>query len=165
MGHITLWTDFEISELKRLYITLFDGVYLSHRAIGAQIGKTRNAIIGKIHRLKLHRNEAIPVQGNDSRVRIVATRGARYSVRAAKTPPVAPPVMEGRSPYAIQIWEAHDGVCRYPIGHVGQEGFHLCGATTGGKPPYCAWHSALCFLPPEQRRKSVRPMYRTAWAR
>ena len=41
------------------------------------------------------------------------------------------------------------GYCTFPMGHVDQPGFHFCSAKAEDRKPYCAFHCAMCFKPPE----------------
>lgn len=54
------------------------------------------------------------------------------------------------------LLELSDAVCRFPIGDVGEEGFFFCGGQTNDRPPYCAYHTRLCFTQP-QPRTAPRP--------
>ncbi len=171
MGAIIPWTDEQKLELTHLFTTLFEGAYLSHRAIGARIGKGRNAVIGQVHRLKLFRDPLMPCRGVDNQIAPQQRKIPMSSVPAAygrHGPPrparrvrptdEAPPV---RSPHAIQILEATDKTCKFPIGHVGHEGFHLCGDVVGTKAPYCEYHGRICYYPP--KRRDERPSYRNKY--
>lgn len=158
MGKITPWTREQEQELTRLFYLIVEGAYLSHRAMGAPLGKPRTAVIGKVHRMGLTRDPLVPCRGVDNKIAVQKKReqvprtpvpptyGRHFGAsRGAKAPHIdnSPLV---RSVTAIQITEATDKTCKFPIGHVGQEGFHLCGAVTE-RAPYCDEHHALCHLP------------------
>lgn len=168
MGAITPWADADIQELKRLATTLFEGSYLSHRAIGAAMNRSRNAIIGKMHRLKIKRDPLVPIQGVDHRV-VPAGQAQQREQKVSRVPTAygragpsraprayaclgeAPPV---RSPHARTLLESTGQTCHFPLGHVGQEGFHLCGDKVGDRAPYCTYHASICYVPLKERQKS-----------
>lgn len=76
-GGITTWTSDQVEELKRLWA---GGDSAS--VIAGQMGFTRNAILGKVHRLELEprgaRNGAF--YGVEVRVRVAPKRPSRQSV-------------------------------------------------------------------------------------
>lgn len=75
------WTDDQIETLTRMWL---DGEYAGD--IAAQIGKTRNAVIGKAHRLDLafkgHQRGGRRVYGDDLRERAKRLRQNGYSYMA-----------------------------------------------------------------------------------
>jgi len=175
MEHFTKWDERQEQELRRLFYLVEDGAFLSHTLIGRRMEPpvSRNAAINKLRRMNLERDPSTPCKGVDGRIvdptkqekkeitvpRVPATYGrTRISAVSARvsTPPVRERLYEP-SPYAIQILEATNRTCKFPIGHVGHEGFHLCGAHTD-KAPYCAEHRAICYIPLKERRDSV-PAY------
>lgn len=158
------WLPEHELELVRLFETKFDGVYLSHNLIGSMLNKSRPAVVGKVHRLKLTRDPLVPCKGVDgviidpqkvTNVRVPPTYG-RSRAPAARPPPRLPravDVVHPPSPHAVSILELKETSCRFPIGHVGTEGFHLCGAEMGAQKPYCTAHAKLCYVPLRARRE------------
>jgi GcrA cell cycle regulator len=147
------WTDDKIEKLKTLWA---EGYSCSQ--IGAQMGITRNAVIGKVHRLQLpgraQRSRAPYVQpvkkpvdrsrmGNRRKSLIPAVKlpdGAGLRpMHAMKPAPVKP-----SGPGVILFDLAANG-CKFPIGEVdGIRGRHLfCNAERPGHMPYCAYHTDL----------------------
>lgn len=49
------------------------------------------------------------------------------------------------------ILELSNAVCRYPIGEPGSGDFFFCGGDTNDNPPYCTFHSRVCFASPVAR--------------
>lgn len=167
MGAIVLWAAEQETKFRQLYTTIVDGAYLSHRTIGSLLGKSRNAIIGKAHRLKLKRDPLISIRGVDNSVapsptqkEVKVSSVQLYGRRGPSKPPRALPVrveeVIGPSPYAVSIVEVTAVECHFPMGHVGEEGFHLCGGPVtvdhfGKDSPYCAFHHKMCCYPPKPR--------------
>lgn len=118
-------------------------------------GVTRNAVIGKAHRLGL----AVRMEPSAPR-RVRAERPATPRPRRAAPqkpppPPAAPAVRvrPGARPPIEAIARLFDGaaltarVCRWPVGDPKAEGFGYCGAAVVAKGPYCPGHHAAAYRP------------------
>lgn len=106
---------------------------LSSGAIAAELGVTRNAVMGQVHRTRL--------------------RLARPPTGGRKPP---------RVEVDIDLIPLR-GSCVYPHGDPGQDGFGFCRAQTRSlERPYCAMHERLCYLPPREMsgeaRFALRPL-------
>jgi GcrA cell cycle regulator len=145
------WTTERIQQLK-----LHFEAGLTCREIAAELGVSRNAVIGKISRLALVRDN-----GGDSR-RVVraeareASRGRpvpklrRRILRAVHTEPsssVVPLIEETPSSTAssCSLFELTNERCRWPISTPGAEDFCFCGSMPVDGLPYCASHSRLAY--------------------
>lgn len=144
-----MWTDERIALLQKLW-----GQGYSASQIANQLqGVTRNAVIGKIHRLGKR------PEGQSARPR---------PARAASHPARRPSPVEARraAPQQLQPeWaarpfrraalseepglatsttlEAH--MCRWPIGDPDEKGFSFCGRSAEGSRPYCHGHARLAY--------------------
>jgi GcrA cell cycle regulator len=140
------WTDDRVQTLARLWR---DGASASQiaRSLG---GVTRNAVIGKIHRLGLS-GRATPSAPGARRAKPKAERRARIT----KSPPIrrpapaapralAPPIIEVPTTGLATILSARRGQCRWPIGDPLSDGFCLCGRPVG-RGAYCGPHGALAY--------------------
>jgi GcrA cell cycle regulator len=157
------WNDERVELLKKLWA---EG--LSASQIAGRIGSvTRNAVIGKVHRLGLSgratttrmkshrpRTRTVPAKRAPAKPRFtnVGNTALRDLYRDAE-PYVAPaeelviPVAERRS---IQTLE--ECSCRWPIGDPQDADFHFCGKTKVTGLPYCEFHARRAFQPPQSRR-------------
>ena len=139
------WTDDRVDLLCRLWR---DGKSASEvaRALG---GVTRNAVIGKVHRLGLAGRSRPSAPGvARARTREPAPRRLPRPRRACPASTlVAPPLPEAGLASVVSI---RRGQCRWPIGEPEQPGFSLCGrpAVRGA---YCAGHAAMAYRPPGSR--------------
>ncbi|HEX3984428.1 MAG TPA: GcrA family cell cycle regulator [Acidisoma sp.] len=143
------WTEERIEHLKALWT---EGLSASHiaRVLG---GISRNAVIGKVHRLGLAGRASAP---RPERVRMAMT--PRHSARA-HTPP--PPVIE-EDPILMDdgsfatVLTINDRMCRWPIGDPSENAFHFCGHKPKSGSPYCEAHARKAYQPPQLRRDRQR---------
>lgn len=156
------WTDDRVSLLKKLW-----GEGHTAAEIAKQLGGvTRNAVIGKAHRLKLS-NRVSPIQQNRKPANKNVERKApvekvvKANVSAppksnTDTPAVARKVKEEvRDIPAGDLYDLMDlqpRMCRWPCGDPKEEGFGFCGSRTIAGIPYCAEHAKLAYQPATRNR-------------
>ena len=117
------WNEERLAELKRLFCV--EGK--TTQEIGAILGCSKNAVIGKVTRLRFERDPDAPL---NEWQRDTYERFARRALKREEKPLFPSP-----------------GGCVYPIGHPGQEGFHFCGSWVRSEgEPYCAKHHAVCYV-------------------
>ena len=160
------WTDERVELLKKLW-----GEGLSASQIAGRLGGvSRNAVIGKVHRLglsgrattsrmKSHRPRARAANANAKRVAKArfATVG-NPALRALYHPdaePFVPAAEELEIPIAERktIQTLTECSCRWPIGDPQLSDFHFCGKTKVPGLPYCEFHARRAFQPPQPRRR------------
>jgi GcrA cell cycle regulator len=150
------WTDERVEALKKLWL---DGLSASQIAKQLGSGLTRNAVIGKVHRLGLSGRAA-------------ASTPQRAAFKTARPPPPAPPatpaprrVEPAIEPQAVVVVHAIEEtgsatvltldarMCKWPIGDPSRDGFSFCGrANSDG--PYCSHHASMAYQP--QQRKAAK---------
>ncbi|HEX4893138.1 MAG TPA: GcrA family cell cycle regulator [Hyphomicrobiaceae bacterium] len=165
------WNDERVELLKKLWA---EG--LSASQIATRIGAvTRNAVIGKVHRLglsgrattsrvKTHRPRTRPATvkrvakpkfasvGNTALQRLYQAEAEPYVPQAEE---LEIPVNERKS---IQtLGESH---CRWPIGDPQEAEFHFCGRNKVPGLPYCEHHARRAYQPPQPRRGGNAPSRR-----
>jgi GcrA cell cycle regulator len=161
------WNDERVDALKKLWS---DGLSASQIA-GRLGGVTRNAVIGKVHRLGLAgRATTSRMKSHRPRVRTAqaAKRGlmrARPTGGIASSPlkslyladiePYVPPAEELVIPVNERkyIQTLTESCCRWPIGDPQQAEFHFCGRKKIPGLPYCEVHARRAFQPPQARRR------------
>jgi GcrA cell cycle regulator len=166
------WTDERVELLKKLWS---DGLSASQIA-GELGGITRNAVIGKVHRLGLSGRAKAP---SSSAPRQRKARPPSHLLRMAR------PAMRGNTAlarHALAVYELEpeaeqqpieniipigqrcslleltDATCRWPIGDPGTAEFFFCGGKPIGELPYCAYHARLAYQPITDRRRDRRPV-------
>ncbi len=157
------WTDDRVDLLKKFWA---EG--LSASQIAGRLGSvTRNAVIGKVHRLGLSgRATTSRMKSHRPRQRMAAKRLAksRYAtignpaLRAlynAETNVYLPPTEELVIPVAERksIQTLTEVTCRWPIGDPQNTEFHFCGKNKVPGLPYCEFHARRAFQPPQSRRR------------
>ena len=142
-GNGSGWTPERIETLARLWN---DG--LSASQIAGKLGEvTRNAVIGKVHRLGLTGRRATTAR-QPRRTSPRRDRAGRVSMRKPVPRSRPSPVTPDRLPPApaalmIALAELSGSGCHWPIGDPRLPGFGFCGAKTApGRQPYCAHHQA-----------------------
>ena len=125
---MSTWTPERIAEVTRLWS---EG--LTTAEIGKMVGVTKNAVVGKAHRLGLPpRPSPIRRKGGGGGA------GATMPRTVAKAP-VKP---------MRQIALSTSGACcKWPFGHPGEADFHFCGSLALVNKPYCPEHYHMAYLP------------------
>ncbi len=159
------WTDERVELLKKLWS---DG--LSASQIAAELGGiTRNAVIGKVHRLGLsgRAKSASSSSPRPRKPRSPLMRIGRASIRgntalahAYEIEEATPELIENIIPIGQRrtILELTEQTCRWPIGDPGSSEFFFCGGNTITGLPYCAYHSRVAYQPAGERRRDRRPV-------
>ncbi len=147
------WTEERVETLKKLWA---DG--LSASQIAKQLGGvTRNAVIGKVHRLGLS-GRAAP-----SRPAAAAAPASRVHASAAAEPAPAPaPAQTAPAPvdakrmangeYAT-VLTLREGMCKWPIGDPSDAEFRFCGRATRPGGAYCEAHAQMAYQPQAKRKR------------
>jgi GcrA cell cycle regulator len=161
------WTDERVELLKKLWS---DG--LSASQIAAELGGiTRNAVIGKVHRLGLS-GRAKSTSTGAPRPR--KTRSPSHMLRIGRAVrgntalahaydievEAEPELIDNIIPIGQRrtILELNEQTCRWPVGDPGSTDFFFCGGQTITSLPYCAYHSRMAYQPASDRRRDRRPM-------
>ena len=166
------WTDERVELLRKLWS---EG--LSASQIAAQLGGvSRNAVIGKVHRLKLSsrgRAAAAPVRQKKATQAPVAGKTAVKTVTRAMPASVGATALQtmfDAEPVARQITRPAENVvvpisrrlklvqlsertCKWPNGDPLAEDFSFCGAESAETGPYCTYHARVAFQPASDSKR------------
>ncbi|MEL6829508.1 MAG: GcrA family cell cycle regulator [Pseudomonadota bacterium] len=159
------WTEERVEVLKKLWAEGHSASQIA-KELG---GVTRNAVIGKVHRLGLsgRATPSRPVKrpprlarpkprvGNDGAV--IAPKPVRPAAESvpltaerAALAAIPPQTLEDGA--AATILTIRDSMCKWPIGDPADPKFAFCGRkSTSG--PYCAEHAKLAFQPAKKRER------------
>ena len=159
-----MWTDERVELLKKLWA---EG--LSASQVAKQLGGvTRNAVIGKVHRLGLS-GRAMPSRPARTRPQAPRTlvrgrpdpltaepreeeRQHSQSAQKSETNPIEERGLEPVQRATVLTLTEH--TCKWPIGDPLAEDFHFCGHESGESGPYCKYHARLAFQPASDRRRN-----------
>lgn len=163
---MTSWSEPRITTLRTLWL---DG--LSASQIAKQLGGvTRNAVIGKVHRLGLGGRAGPSAPGPASRVSAPrAARPRRAAVRAAPRvmaqarPSVAAPVAAPEGPGLVtDMARLGSHACKWPMGDPKSADFSFCGRHAEGR--YCVAHETQGVRAGTAWRADRDPVVRRALA-
>jgi GcrA cell cycle regulator len=163
------WNDERVDLLKKLW-----GEGLSASQIAGRIGGvTRNAVIGKVHRLGLSgRATTSRTSPSRPRNRISTSRrvpkprphqpvgnSALHGLFRPDAEPFIPTFEELDIPLAERktLQDLTEKCCRWPIGDPQTAEFHFCNRDKMNGLPYCETHSRRAFQPPQARRRDRGP--------
>ena len=156
------WTDDRVEQLKKLW-----EAGLSASQIAAELGNiTRNAVIGKVHRLGLSGRAKSP---SSSAPRQRKVRPAQQMMRINR------PVSRGNTALAqafeveaepdpiaydnvvpmsqrLNLLQLNENTCHWPVGDPSSPDFFFCGGKALDSLPYCAHHSRVAYQPASARR-------------
>jgi len=165
------WTDERVDLLKKLWA---DG--LSASQIATKLGEvTRNAVIGKVHRLGLAgraTTSRIRTARPRSNIALFPARSPQVQYRTfgntalkiapqpeprkqAAIIPLMLPDLEPAPEGLIKLVDLKECMCHWPIGDPMEEGFHFCGRRKSTGSPYCEHHSAIAYNPIAKKRRAV----------
>lgn len=155
----TGWTETRIEVLIKLYA---DG--LSASQIATELGGiSRNAVIGKVHRLGLVRK--LPTRSSYAKPKPKPERTARIwlprkiEARSALPDHLKPEAFVAREtdvvPLHIDLLELSETTCKFPFGT--SNPYTFCGHPPAEGEPYCAAHCRIAYQPPAARNRAPRP--------
>lgn len=130
------WTDDRVNILKQLW---GEGKTAAEIAKVLGDGVTRNAVIGKAHRLKLS-SRASPIQQNKK-----STRTASSSDRPKMRKPAVIKNINFKGK-EVPLMELGPKDCRWPNGDPrDKENFSFCGHEAVDGVPYCEEHAKIAY--------------------
>jgi GcrA cell cycle regulator len=156
------WNDENVSRLRELW-----DQGLPTAQIGKLLGFTKNAVVGKAHRIGLERRP--------SPIRRTAIKPDRKKARSPVMPKlnfessavvekVFSPQIKTFQPSIKNIFTASTKRgCEWPEGHPDESSFHFCNKERFEDKPYCLDHCAVAYVIPE--KEEVKPMARSAGIR
>jgi GcrA cell cycle regulator len=158
------WTEERIERLKTLWA---DGRSCSQ--IAAELGGiTRNAVIGKIHRLGFHpaRKPGGPSGDTNgarkaalkrrlSKTFLFGSATGGHVLPATEASDLTPEKPEHGLTTLLELDNRH---CHWPCGDPAKPDFLFCGNESLTGFPYCAYHDRVAHAPGAERRRERRAM-------
>ena len=147
------WTEEKVAKLKELW-----GKGNTASQIAEIIGGlSRNAVIGKAHRLGLSGRMAAKSSNNG--VSIIRKKRLNLA-RSQKVIDISPVIDEPMNPTSFQ--DIKDGLCRWPLGEPEKSDFMFCGRNTKEGFVYCQAHHKQAYQPLSKvrERKRIKKKFR-----
>ncbi len=136
------WTDERVTLLKKMWC---EGKTAAE--IAKELGNvTRNAVIGKAHRLKLS-NRVSPIQQNKKPVAVPA---GKVQPQLAERKVQKTDFQDNRKGIPLVDLKAQE--CRWPLGDPREAHFGFCGHASVAGLPYCAEHTRMAYQPVSRNR-------------
>ncbi len=165
------WTEERVAELKKLWAEGHSASQIAKR-LGSV---TRNAVIGKVHRLGLS-GRATPSRPVKRPTRLARPKPQPMPRQASAAPRQSTALAVRPEPAHTHITEAEaniepqrlpngdmvtvltvkDSMCKWPIGDPAEATFGFCGHATQEGSPYCAEHARVAFQPAKKRERRAR---------
>ena len=146
------WTTERQEKLKDLWTK-------GHTAsqIAALLGDTtRNAVIGKAHRLNLEARTGpkkfgarVDIKSNPKPEAKTQKLGRKARFKAL----LLDKNFEAENPKKLE--DLTDDTCKWPIGHPSEEKFYFCGRKPMEKFPYCKLHVLYAFQPKNAKEDDI----------
>lgn len=121
------WTDEMVAELAKLW-----NEGLTTVEIGRKLGVSKNAVVGKAHRLGLESRPS-PIKRQKKKEEKAAPKKKKY----------------------ITLMDLTSRMCRWPIGDPKDENFHFCGREIPVGGVYCPQHAGVAYVAPGKFGKNT----------
>ena len=139
------WDENNVTKLRELW-----DQGLPTAQIGKLLGFTKNAVVGKAHRIGLERRP--------SPIRRTAVKPDRKKARSPVMPKLNFEAKEDSNqngntfqPIVKNLFvKADKRGCEWPVGHPDEMDFHFCGKDRFEDKPYCLDHCAIAYVVPEK---------------
>ena len=146
------WTDEKVTKLKELW-----GKGNTASQIAEILGGlSRNAVIGKAHRLNLsakiktrtaNTNHNFDNSSDAKNVKVVRGRKNKFKSLIIEKD------FEPENP--LQLEELDESVCKWPIGHPNEKSFYFCGRSSLKDFSYCKLHLLYAYQPKGKKEDST----------
>jgi len=142
-----VWSDDEIAKLKTMWL---DGATASQIARALGTGRSRNAVLGRVHRMNLpERAQLLPMKRRAPIKRTTAIPIPDLRAPAPEVPsedpgPMSPP---------ITTMELRDHHCKWPYDV--KDTYHYCGQTPVKDRPFCSHHCSKAYQPKLAAKKAA----------
>ncbi len=118
---------------------------------------TRNAVIGKAHRLNLQARskskKSVQKTITENNSNLADNKNNKMGRKARFKALLLDKNFEQENPKKLE--ELTDETCRWPIGHPYEESFYFCGRKPIDKFPYCKLHVLYAFQPKNAKEEDI----------
>jgi len=143
------WTDEKVAKLKDLW---------GKGSTASQIaeilgGVSRNAVIGKAHRLNLSGKIIAKKSSNNQKIDKSKNLNLKKVRKGRFKSIIIDKDFEPENPK--QLEELDEKSCKWPIGHPNEENFYFCGRTSLKGFSYCKLHLLYAFQPKNKKDDAI----------
>ena len=146
------WTTEKQEKLKELWKK-----GLTASQIATELGDTtRNAVIGKAHRLNLESrgpSKKSTLKSGEEKSLKPELKTQKLGRKAKFKALLIDKSFEAENPKKLE--ELNDETCRWPLGHPNEENFYFCGRKPLEKFPYCKLHVLYAFQPKNAKEEDI----------
>ena len=145
------WTDEKVSKLKELW-----GKGNTASQIAEIIGGiSRNAVIGKAHRLNLSAKIKTRAATSNKNFENSLDKKNSYSKRSRRSKFKSLIIEKDFEPEnPKQLEELDENSCKWPIGHPDEKSFYFCGRSSLKDFSYCKLHLLFAYQPKGKKEDS-----------
>ena len=149
------WDAEKVEKLKELWGKGFTASQIAEK-LG---GTTRNAVIGKAHRLNLEaRAPSKKSSSNQNNNYKSSKKPMQHMTRKQKFQSILlDKNFEPENPKSLE--ELTETTCKWPIGHPDEDNFYFCGRKPEQDFPYCKLHVLYAFQPKGQKEDVLDKEY------
>lgn len=124
--------------------------------IGRRLGVTKNAVVGKVHRLGLKKRQSPIRQSSSSSAQPKKAKAA--ALRPQADAPARPATAKTPMPTGdvVSLEDLTSSMCCWPEGEPGTEEFHFCGQPSVSEKPYCEAHCARAYVKVSKDKKKKK---------
>lgn len=163
------WTEQQIQTLKKMWGNGYSASEIA-KCLGG--GLTRNAVIGKAHRMKLSAGAAArtkvkpptkssgvvmsPIKKISKRRNLMRTLPPVQSTTTQRKSmdPILRPIEVTKRTEGIPVTKAGERHCRWPIGDPRSPDFRFCGCDIHEGLPYCTQHARVAYQTVSRRSRA-----------
>ena len=148
------WNDGNVSRLRDLWD---QGLPTSQ--IGKLLGFTKNAVVGKAHRIGLERRPSpirrTAVKPDRKKARSPVIPKLNFENKSVEQEEIRAPIQLFHTSVKNLLSTNNKRSCEWPEGHPDESEFHFCGKERFEDKPYCLDHCAVAYVLPEKEENKT----------